>query len=64
MYKPHHRMLSQMFHMFPKKSDIRDYDTRQSQLLHKPNTEFIKRSFRFQAVQLWNEFHLTIDIKK
>ena len=57
MYKHHHRMLSQIFDMFQRISDIHDYDTRQSQLLHKPNTEFIKRSFRFQAVQLWNEFH-------
>ena len=67
MYKYHHRMLSQIFDLFQKNSDIHDHDTRQSQLLHgpKPNTEFIKRSFRYQAVQLWNEFqcHIMVDIK-
>ena len=60
-------MLSQIFYFFQKNSDIHDHDTRQSQLLHgpKPNTEFIKRSFRYQAVQLWNEFqcHIMVDIK-
>ena len=67
MYKYHHGWLSQIFDIFQRNSDIHHHNTRQSQLLHvpKPKTELGKRSFRYQAVQLWNEVyrHIKVDIK-
>ena len=67
MYKYHHGRLSQIFDIFQRNPDIRYHDTRQFQLLHrpKPKTEREKRSFRDQAVRLWNKVydHLDVNIK-
>ena len=67
MYKYHHGWLSQIFDMFKRNSEVHNYSTRQIQLLHppKPKTEFGKRSFRYQAVLIWNlvYHHLNVNIK-
>ena len=68
MYKHSHHWLSSIFDMFTKNSDIHQYYTRQSELLHIPifNTEIGKRSFRAQATTIWNHICCNIgslDIK-
>ena len=65
MYKFYHGKLSQIFNIFQRNSEIHDHDTRQLLHLPKPKTEYGKRSFRYQAVQIWNELynHIRVDIK-
>jgi len=57
--------LSQIFNIFQRNSEIHDHDTRQLLHLPKPRTEYGKRSFRYQAVQIWNELynHIRVDMK-
>ena len=64
MYKHHHGGLSQIFDIFQRNSEIRYHNTRQFQLLYqpKPRTEREKRSFRYQAVQLWNRVYDHLDV--
>ena len=60
MYKFHHHKLPTFFSsFFVKNSEIHNYMTRQSNLLHIPQfrTELGKRSFRYKAVGIWNEIY-------
>ena len=63
MYKHSHHWLSSIFDMFTKNSDIHQYYTRQSELLHIPifNTEIGKRSFRAQATTIWNHIYTNVE---
>ena len=56
MYTHHHGLLPNIFYVFTKKSNINQYDTRQSDLLHVPycRTELVKWPFKYNAVIIWN----------
>ena len=59
MYKQHHGWLPQIFDKLKRNFEIHDHYTRQSNLLHppKPQTEYRKRSFNYQSIQIWNSIH-------
>ena len=67
MYKYHHGWLPQILNLFERNIDIHLYNTRQANQLHIPlcKTELGKRSFRYQAVKIWNETNssLAVNIK-
>ena len=67
MYKYHHGWLPQILNSFERNIDIHLYNTRQANQLHIPlcKTELGKRSFRYQAVKIWNETNssLAVNIK-
>ena len=64
MYKHHHNQLPQILNLFLLNSDIHSHNTRSAGMLHVPkfNTEFGKRSFRFQAVKIWNDIYLSVSV--
>ena len=63
MYEYHHNQLPDIFiDFFKRNSDVHQYCTRQSDLLHIPKfrTELRKRSFRSKAVSIWNDTYNTL----
>ena len=64
MYKFYHEMLPRIYNIFQKNSDVHDYNTRQSEMLHlpKPNTEYGKRSFRYRGALIWNDILEKLDV--
>ena len=64
IYKYHHGWLPRIFNLFERNADVHNYYTRQSNLLHTPlfTTEFGKRSFRYQAVTIWNTIYLSLSV--
>ena len=67
MYKFHHGQLPSIFDIFARNSDVHYHYTRQNELLHlpMPRKEYVKRSFRYQAVLIWNVVyaHVNVNIK-
>ena len=64
MYKHHHNQLPQILNVFVHNSDIHAYSTRSADMLHVPifKTELGKRSFRYQAVKIWNDIFLSFSV--
>ena len=64
MYKHHHNQLSLILNVFKKNSDIHSYETRSSNMLRGPKiqTELGRRSFRYQAVKIWNDIFLSLSV--
>ena len=64
MYKFYHEMLPRIYNIFQKNSDVHDYNTRQSEMLHlpKPNTEYGKPSFRYRGALIWNDILEKLDV--
>ena len=67
MYKYHHGWLPGVLNFFTKNSERYAYSTRQAECLEVPSftTELGIRSFKFQAVRIWNNIYkfLKVDIK-
>ena len=67
MYKYYHGWLPNVMNIFRKNKDKYKYCTRQAECLEVPSftTELGIRSFKFQAVKIWNTVHkfLKVDIK-
>ena len=64
MYKHHHNRLPLILKVFKKNSDIHSYETRSSNMLRGPKiqTELGRRSFRYQAVKIWNDIFLSLSV--
>ena len=67
MYKHYHGWLPSVLNIFRKNRDRHNYCTRQAECLEVPSftTELGIRSFKFQAVKIWNTIYkfLKVDIK-
>ena len=64
MYKYHHRKLPEILNVFKTNSEVHIHYTRNSDLLYVPKfkSEYGKRSFRYQAVKIWNEIYLSLSV--
>ena len=64
MYKYHHGWLPNVLNFFKKNKDKYKYLTRQAECLEVPSftTEIGIRSFRFQAVKIWNSIYKFLNV--